>query len=148
MVGFEDLVRISKRCQKNESITIDAAEGDNVLVRFPIGNQSGEEHLDSFPVAEFPEVPKIKTEPVPLPNEARLAIQEAFDCASTDETRAILNGAYLDVNDKNCHQVIATDGRHLRSNSFTLPLSKSVLIPFHRFIEWKEPTRTANGRSA
>jgi hypothetical protein len=64
---------------------------------------------------------------------------EAFQCASVDETRLILNGAYLDVSGKQGHYVVATDGRHLySSNSFTLDLQNSLLIPEHKFLGWKE----------
>lgn len=67
------------------------------------------------------------------------AVQQALECASTDETRLILNGAYLDVSKPKAHYVVGTDGRHLfSSNSFALPLKDSVLIPSHRFLGWKE----------
>jgi DNA polymerase III sliding clamp (beta) subunit (PCNA family) len=138
LVGYDDLNRITKRCQKNEALVVDNA-GDKVLVRFPIGNQTGEEHLESLPADEFPPVPKVKSDPVSLPDEIRLGLQEAFQCASGDETRRILNGAYLDVSDRKCHQIVATDGRHLYgSNSFSLPLAKSILIPNQKFLGWKE----------
>ena len=62
-----------------------------------------------------------------------------MQCASTDETRVILNGAYLDVSQPAGHYVVATDGRHLfSSNSFKLPLKDSVFIPDHKFLGWKE----------
>ena len=60
---------------------------------------------------------------MPLCSDVRQAIMQAMECASTDETRVILNGAYLDLSDRNCQQIVATDGRHLySSNSFSLPL--------------------------
>ena len=61
LVPYEDLIRIVKRCQKNETISV-GREGDKALVQFPIGNQMGEEHLESLPVAEYPEVPTVKGE--------------------------------------------------------------------------------------
>lgn len=60
-----------------------------------------------------------------------------MQCASSDETRLVLNGAYLDVSKKDCHCVVGTDGRHLySSNSFSLPMKESVIIPMHKFIAW------------
>src|SRR5205085_6060554 len=45
----------------------------------------------------------------------------------------------VDVSDRKCQHVVGTDGRHLfSSNSFALPLEKSLLIPSHKFIGWKE----------
>ena len=62
---------------------------------------------------------------------------EALACASDDETRVILNGAYLDVSKPTGHYAVATDGRHLfASNSLHLALPSSVLIPDHRFLSW------------
>jgi hypothetical protein len=50
-----------------------------------------------------------------------------MECASTDETRVILNGCYLDLSDQKCTQIVATDGRHLySSNSFRAPQSLSI----------------------
>ncbi|MEA3188172.1 MAG: hypothetical protein QOD99_2002 [Chthoniobacter sp.] len=88
---------------------------------------------------EFPPVPKIKSDPVAFNNDIRSSLLEAFQCASTDETRLILNGAYIDVSKKECHQIVATDGRHLfASNSFSLALKDSLIIPNHKFLGWKE----------
>jgi len=62
-----------------------------------------------------------------------------MDCASTDQTRYVLNGAFIDASNPKANYVVGTDGRHLYSaNSFTLPLKESVIIPGHKFLEWKE----------
>ena len=139
LIPYEALNRITKRCGKTDSITVEKAEGDKALIEFPIGNQTVQEHVESLPSEEYPQVPRIKTDPVPIKDDIRVSLQEALQCASTDETRVILNGAYLDVSGKSGHYVVATDGRHLySSNSFTLPLGNSVLIPDHKFLGWKE----------
>ena len=88
---------------------------------------------------DFPSLPQIDGTPVPLNSDIRQAILEAMECASTDETRVILNGCYLDLSDPGCQQIVATDGRHLySSNSFSLPLQGSLLIPDHKFLGWRE----------
>jgi len=139
LVPYEALTRITKRCGKTDTITVSKADKNNVLVEFPIGNQTGQEHVESLAAEEFPPVPRIKSDPVPVKDDIRQAILEAMDCASTDETRVILNGAYLDVSSRQGHYVVATDGRHLySSNSFTLPLQNSLIIPDHKFLGWKE----------
>lgn len=57
---------------------------------------------------------------------------------STDETRYVLRGAYVDVSEELSNYVVATDGKHLySSNSFHVPLKTSVIIPDHRFLAWK-----------
>ena len=139
LVPYEALNRITKRCGKTDSITVEKAAGDKALVEFPIGNQTAQEHVESLPPEEYPAVPRIKTDPVSIKDDIRSSLLEAFQCASSDETRVILNGAYLDVSGKQGHYVVATDGRHLySSNSFTLPLGNSILIPDHKFLGWKE----------
>jgi DNA polymerase III sliding clamp (beta) subunit (PCNA family) len=139
LVPYEHLNRITKRCGRPDTITVSKADGDKILFEFPIGNQTGQEHVESLPVADYPPIPKIKTDAVPIKDDIRQAILEAMDCASTDETRVILNGAYLDVSSRQGHYVVATDGRHLySSNSFTLPLQNSLIIPDHKFLGWKE----------
>jgi DNA polymerase III sliding clamp (beta) subunit (PCNA family) len=138
LVPYEYLSRITKRCGKTDTITM-SKDGDKALVEFPIGNQTGQEHVESLPVEEYPEVPKIRTDAIPIKDDIRSSLLEAFQCASVDETRVILNGAYLDVSGKQGHYVVATDGKHLySSNSFTLALQKSLFIPEHKFLEWKE----------
>jgi DNA polymerase III sliding clamp (beta) subunit (PCNA family) len=139
LVPYSDLSRITKRCGKTDTITVSKADGDTVLVEFPIGNQTGQEHVESLPVAEYPDIPTVKADAVPINEDIRSSLMEAFQCASVDETRLILNGAYLDVTGKQGHYVVATDGRHLySSNSFTLGLHDSLLIPDHKFLGWKE----------
>jgi DNA polymerase III sliding clamp (beta) subunit (PCNA family) len=139
LVSHEDLNRITKRCGKDESLQVEKEKGDKAVIQFPIGNQTAAEHLASLPVEEFPPVPKIKSMPMSINNEIRQSLLEALSCASTDETRLILNGAFFDVSDQKCQQIIGTDGRHLySSNSFALPLKNSILVPSHRFLEWKE----------
>ena len=139
LVPHEALQRITKRCCKTDTKSVSKASKDKILVEYPIGNQTGQEHVDAMAVEEFPPVPKIKADAVPIKDDIRLSLLEAFECASVDETRLILNGAYLDVSNRQGHYIVATDGRHLySSNSFTLPLNNSLLVPEHKFLLWKE----------
>jgi DNA polymerase III sliding clamp (beta) subunit (PCNA family) len=139
LVEHEDLQRIAKRCGQDESLIIEKQSDEKSSVTLPIGNQTTTEYLASLPAEEFPTVPRIKTDPVSLANEIRQSLLEAFQCASHDETRQILQGAFIDVSDQKCQQIIATDGRHLfASNTFTLPLKESALIPSNKFLMWRE----------
>jgi DNA polymerase III sliding clamp (beta) subunit (PCNA family) len=138
LVPFEELQRIVKPAGLNDTISIVADGSDSVALRFPVGGQTIEKTCDSLPVQEFPPIPAITTEPVLLPETVRQAIHDAQKCASRDETRLILNGAFLDVSRPDAHYVVGTDGRHLFSaNSFALGLGSSLLVPSHRFLTWK-----------
>ncbi|MDR3403249.1 MAG: hypothetical protein P4L99_12200 [Chthoniobacter sp.] len=139
LVPYDALLKISKGRSKDEEILLTPGDNSSVTIRAAIGDQFAETKVDSLPVEEFPSLPQIGGDPIALNTALRSAVQQALECASTDETRLILNGAYLDVSKPKAHYVVGTDGRHLfTSNSFALPLKDSVLIPSHRFLGWKE----------
>jgi DNA polymerase III sliding clamp (beta) subunit (PCNA family) len=139
LVPFEDLGNVSKSCGRDGTLIIALVEKDRIAIRFPVGGDTIEHRCETLPVEEFPPIPDIQQRPVTLDENVRRAIHEALQCASTDETRLILNGAYIDVSKSKAHYVVGTDGRHLfSSNSFALPLETSLLIPSHRFLGWKE----------
>lgn len=139
LVPYDELLKISKGRGKDEEIFLTPADNSSVSIRSAIGDQFAETKVESLPVEEFPTLPQISGGPIALNTALRSAVQQALECASTDETRLILNGACLDVSKPKAHYVVGTDGRHLfSSNSFALPLKDSVLIPSHRFLGWKE----------
>ncbi len=139
LVPYDDLQRITKVCNKTDVLTVEKVKDDKAVVEYPIGHQTAGEHLESMPVEEFPQIPRIKGEPIPVPDALRTSLHQAMECASVDPTRYILQGACIDVSQPKCQQVVGTDGCHLYpSNSFTLPLLNSVVIPNHKFLGWKE----------
>ena len=139
LVPFEDLLKTCKACGTDEEVLVEKSGEATAAIKYRLGNQFVETHVESLPVAEFPGIPRFKAEAIPLPDNVRAAIHEALQCASTDETRLILNGAYVDVSKPDASYVVGTDGRHMfSSNSFTLPLKDSLIIPTHKFIGWKE----------
>ncbi|MDF1849515.1 MAG: DNA polymerase III subunit beta [Verrucomicrobiales bacterium] len=100
------------------------------------------------PVSEFPEPPRFRATPIPLTAEMSASLLKAFACSSSDTTRYILQGAFLDVSGKgkNAHRIVATDGRQLySSNSMHLPaLKSSVILPDHALWKWKQIADSAN----
>jgi len=98
------------------------------------------EDVESPEVADFPQEPEFHGEPVALPESFPRRFIEAMGCSSTDATRYVLNGTYLDVSGAADagHYLVGTDGRHLFSaNSFTLPLPESAIIPNHKLLMWR-----------
>jgi DNA polymerase III sliding clamp (beta) subunit (PCNA family) len=139
LVPYGELSALNKTCRKQDIITVTPLPDDRVALEYPIGPQQTVKRCDSIKVEEFPEIPRIKGDSIPIPENVRTSFQEAWECASEDETRLILNSAFLDVSDSKCHCIVGTDGRHLySSNSFHLPLKSSVILPTHRFLGWKE----------
>src|SRR6266480_3978190 len=142
LVPFIPLHSVVKGCAGKENIGLEKSKGDEVLIHYQIGGQQAEQQVPSLPAEEWPPVPKISAERVLLNGALRSALLEALKCASTDETRYVLRGAYIDVSDKGSHYIVGTDGRHLySSNSFHVPIETSVIIPDHRFLGWKELTQ-------
>jgi len=92
------------------------------------------------PVAEFPEIPQVRTPGLTLPEPLVTSLLRAFACASQDSTRAVLRSACLDTSGtgENAHRIVGTNGRALfSSNSMHLPLKQSVILPDHPLWKWK-----------
>jgi len=138
LLPFDQLSQLVKSCGKGESLEV-MSHGDHHLIRFQLGDTLGESKLPFISPDEFPASPSIPGEAIPLPSSLRESLLEAMACASEDSTRHVLNGTFIDATDSQANYIVATDGKHLYSaNSFTLPLQKSVIIPTHKFLEWKE----------
>ena len=137
LVPFAELQKLGKACLADEILDLEVLSEDKLLLSHLIGSHPVEQVITVPPTSDFPEQAQITTKSVSLDEAARDTLLEAMACASDDETRAILNGAYLDVSKPTGHYAVATDGRHLfSSNSLHLALPSSVLIPDHRFISW------------
>jgi len=137
-IPHEQLVQLTKNCDRNERLLIDTTPGGPVI-KFAQADNLGESKVKLIPLAEFPVTQRIQAEAIPLPSELRRTIQEAMNCASIDETRYVLNGTFIDASNPKANYIVGTDGRHLYSaNSFALPLKHSVLIPNNKFLGWKE----------
>src|SRR5436190_1102836 len=135
LIPYEELLKIMKACGSGEEILVEQAGKDTATIKYRIGQQFVETKVESLPVDEFPQTPRFKADAIALSDTLRASIHEALQCASTDETRLILNGAYLDVSKPEASYIVGTDGRHLfSSNSFNLPLKNSLIIPAHKFI--------------
>ena len=139
VVSYEELQRLTKLCGKDESLQLEPVSSDITRLKFPLAGQTGEGRLKSFPVEEFPAIPKFRGEAVTLPERLRQSLLEAMECASTDPSRYILQSAFIDVSTPDSHYVVGTDGRHLySSNSFSLALKQSLVLPRHKFLSWRD----------
>ena len=139
IVPHEELLKLAKNCDKDEVLQLSPGPKDVVLVQFTKARDLGEARLRCLPVPEFPAIPKLKGDPIPLPENLRTSLHEAMACSSNDETRFVLNGAFIDVSKPDAHYLVGTDGRHLySSNSFRLPLKTSLIIPKHKFLGWRD----------
>jgi len=133
LLPFDRLQSIAKRFNARTVLNI---EDGKIFCDLGTGRVS--ENVESLALKEFPEEPAFEIKTVALPESFPSRFTETMGCSSTDETRYVLNGVLLDVSDPACHNLVGTDGRHLFSaNSFTLPLSDSVIIPNHKLLLWR-----------
>jgi DNA polymerase III sliding clamp (beta) subunit (PCNA family) len=138
LLPFDQLTQVVKNCGKGESIEVESTPGANII-RFPLGETLGESKFAFLSPEEFPATPKVKSDAIPLPSSLRESIHESMECASTDSTRYVLNGTFIDTSNPKANYIVGTDGKHLYSaNSFALPLKESLIIPNHKFLGWKE----------
>ena len=138
LIPYDQLMQITKNSGKDERLHIEASP-TGPIIKFSLADKLGEQKVKPIPVDEFPATPRIKTDAMSLTPDLRRCIHEAMDCASSDNTRYVLNGVLIDASNPKAHYVVGTDGKHLYSaNSFSLPLKHSVIIPSHKFLGWKE----------
>ncbi len=139
LAPYAALLEITRSCLKSDTLLVQSAGDDAIIIQYALGSEVAESKVKTLPVAEFPALPSVEGELVALSDTLRASIHQALECASTDATRLIINGAYVDISNPRAHYIVGTDGRHLfASNSFNLPLKESVLIPSHKFLGWNE----------
>jgi DNA polymerase III sliding clamp (beta) subunit (PCNA family) len=135
LVPFERLQKAMK--QSNGKVELSLNSKDEVTIRTFWRDTPMEEKIGVPYNDDWPKLSAVEAEPVKLGENFRATFKEAMECASTDESRVVINSVYLDVDDKKGHYVVATNGRHLFSaNSFAFGFKKSVVIPTRKFLGW------------
>ena len=136
LVSYDELNRITKLCSGEDTIEL-STTGQETSITYPAAGTRIHKPVTHLGVEEFPPIPNVNTEPVPLDDAFKQALREAFECSSTDNSRYILNGACLDIRKREAHYVVGTNGRHLYSaNSFLFDVPKSIIIPSAKFPIW------------
>ncbi len=135
LVPFEALTRTVKG--SSETLVVIPDGKDKVRLRYHIGNSPVEQRLSSLETKDWPATPRITSPAVPLGPEFGPALKEALQSASEDSSRAVLQGAHVDVSDKQAHYIVGTNGRVLyAANSFCFDLPQSVTIPNLKILGW------------
>ena len=139
LIPLDALQSILKTTQ-GPTIEIENSGKSEITVGSSVGGQVITRRVNSPDLDEWPNLPELApTKPV----EPKLLehIRQALPFASTEDSRYVLKGVYLDVADKKCHKVVATDGRRLTAlNSVRLPLTDSVIVPASKFLSWNKLT--------
>ncbi|MGH7973294.1 MAG: hypothetical protein ACREIC_31635 [Limisphaerales bacterium] len=136
LVPLDMLTKIVKGCSADQSIRLLGTKQET-KIRYPVAGSFVDRPVTHIPVQDWPEVKSIEHEPIDLDDAFKGALKEALECASEDSSRYVLNGACLDVRQKEAHYVLGTDGRHLYSaNSFMFKLPEPLIIPTRKFVVW------------
>jgi DNA polymerase III sliding clamp (beta) subunit (PCNA family) len=139
IVPFEELQRSLRVCDKNEYLELESQPDKSTLLRYQIAGQWVQQTLPVHGTEDFPTSPTLDGLQIPIPESLQVAIGEGLSCTSSDPNREVLNGLLVDVSTPFCHAVVGTDGRHLyASNSFSLPLKDSFILPKSNFLGWRE----------
>ena len=130
------LSQLIKGCANAQSVRLISNKSET-RIRYTVAGNTVDRVVDHIPVEEFPAAQGIEGEFITLDETFKGALKEAFDCASGDSTRYVLNGACLDVRDKAAHYVVGTDGRHLYcANSFHFSLPEPLIVSTRKFLSW------------
>jgi DNA polymerase III sliding clamp (beta) subunit (PCNA family) len=135
IIPFEQLNKLVKTSKADIALV---RENDGKFnVRYPLAGSVVKTPMPTIDLAEWPTAPALKSSPSIMEDGFKTAFKQAMECSSTDDSRYVLKGACLDVDQKDCHTVVATDGRHLyAANTFTFPLKQSVIVPDRKFLNW------------
>jgi DNA polymerase III sliding clamp (beta) subunit (PCNA family) len=96
VIPFDSLNKIVKGCAITATLQIEALK-EEVRITYPVGGTRLTERIDCLPVPEFPVIPEPEwNEPVTAGQDFKQALREALDSASTDESRCVLNSAFVD----------------------------------------------------
>ncbi len=135
LVPVEHLAKAMKSTKDRIGLAPDGKE--SVILRTFVSSTPIEQKLPAPAIEEWPPVPEVPAPAISLDHTFRQTMDQAWECASVDESRYILNSVFVDVSEPKAHYVVATNGRVLFSaNSFAFDLKDSVIIPTRKFLGW------------
>jgi DNA polymerase-3 subunit beta len=121
-----------------ETVEFETASNGTINITNHVGGHTVKHPVAGMDVDEWPVSPdEVSTRPADgfLETYRRLV-----PFASSDITRYLLNGVFIDVAEKGEHPVtmVATDGRRLSLwNSMNLPVPMSAIVPTSKFLQWQ-----------
>lgn len=137
LVPYEELNKVVKGCATSDSIRF-CSKTNEAIINYPIGSNRVDRRLSFIDPKDWPASPVVSEPGIPVTDTLKEAIQNAFECASEDSSRYVLQSAFLDTRDAKAHYVVGTNGRILFSaNSFQFGLKESLIVPNRKFLHWR-----------
>jgi DNA polymerase III sliding clamp (beta) subunit (PCNA family) len=146
LVSLADLQLLAKGTEGE--VGLKAVSPTDIEISHTLGSQSVSRRITSEDPKEWPlPAPQIDAGPVDpafLANFRRVAT-----AASTDESRRVLMGVYLDIGQQGDY-LVGCDGRRIcTANTIKLPFKDSCIVPASKFMTWTklEPGELLIGHS-
>jgi DNA polymerase III sliding clamp (beta) subunit (PCNA family) len=92
LVPLEELSSMAKKCAATDTIEL-SVDGKETFITYPAAGTRIKKPLTHIGLEEFPPETVVNTEPIKLDDAFKEALQQAFGCASVDQSRYVLNGA-------------------------------------------------------
>ena len=109
---------------------------DAATITATVAGQGIARRIETPDVADWPELSDA-VEAQPVEPGFLASLRQALTFASPDDNRPLLKAAFLDVDAKAGHRIVATDSRRLTVLPCgTLPLAESAIVPSTRFLNW------------
>ena len=109
---------------------------DAVTIVAAVAGQSIGRRVETPDIKDWPEL-ATPADTQPVEPGFLTSLRQALTFASTDDSRPLLKSAYLDVDAKNGHRIVATDSRRLSVFPCgSLPLLESLIAPSTKFLNW------------
>ena len=122
---------------KSGDVVVTQESKHKAKLRYQVSGSSLEQSVATLSPDEFPPTPKITETGSKMPDNFGECLRQAFETSSTDTSRYVLQGAYLDVKEPKCHTIVSTNGRCLfAANTFKFDLKESVNLSRQKFLEW------------
>lgn len=109
---------------------------DAVTITASVAGQGIGRRVETPDIKDWPEL-AVPADTQPVEPGFLTSLRQALTFASTDDSRHLLKSAYLDVDAKKGHRIVATDSRRLSVFLCgTLPLAESAIVPATKFLNW------------
>ena len=111
---------------------------DAVTIVAEVAGQNIGRRIETPDIKDWPEL-AVPADTKPVEPGFLPRLRQALTFASSDDSRPLLKSAYLDVDAKKGHRIVATDSRRLSVFPCgILPLAKSAIVPSTKFLNWSK----------
>ena len=111
---------------------------DAVTIVAEVAGQNIGRRVETPDIKDWPEL-AVPADTKPVEPGFLPSLRQALTFASSDDSRPLLKSAYLDVDPKKGHRIVATDSRRLSVFPCgILPLAESAIVPSTKFLNWSK----------